>query len=74
VELLIEIVPGMNHAGVVANLKNPGVVLELREAEKAIHALGLQFEVVEAFVPDEFDKAFARLSAHAARRSVTNRT
>jgi putative tryptophan/tyrosine transport system substrate-binding protein len=67
VELLIEIVPGMNHVGVVANLKNPGVALELQEAEKAIHALGLQFEVVEAFVPDEFDKAFARLNADGVK-------
>jgi putative ABC transport system substrate-binding protein len=66
-EVLIEVVPGMNHVGVVANLKNPGVTLELREAEKAIRALGLQFEVIEAFAPDEFDKAFARLSADGVK-------
>jgi putative ABC transport system substrate-binding protein len=70
VEMLIEIVPGINHVGVVANLKNPSVPLSLREAEKAIHALGLQFEVVEASVPDEFDRAFARLSADGVKGVV----
>jgi putative ABC transport system substrate-binding protein len=67
VELLTEIVPDMNHVGVVANLKNPGMAVVLREAEKAIHALGPQFEVVDAFVADEFDKAFARLSADGVK-------
>jgi putative tryptophan/tyrosine transport system substrate-binding protein len=70
VEILIEIVPGINHVGVVANLKNPSVPLNLREAEKAIHALGLHFEVVEASVPDEFDRAFARLSANGVKGVV----
>ena len=70
VELLIEIVPGMNHVGVVTNLKNPALALQLRETEKAIHALGLQFEVVEASVPDEFDRAFARLSADRVKGVV----
>ena len=70
VELLIEIVPGMNHVGLVANLKNPGVAFQLRETEKAFHALGLQFEFVEASVPDEFDRAFARLSANDVKGVV----
>jgi putative tryptophan/tyrosine transport system substrate-binding protein len=70
VELLIEIVPGMNHVGVVANLKNPAVALQLRETENAIHALGLQLEVVEASVPEEFDRAFARLSTDGVKGVV----
>jgi len=70
VELLIEIVPGMNHVGLVANLKNPGVAFQLRETEKAFHALGLQFEFVEASVPDEFDRAFARLSTNGVKGVV----
>jgi putative ABC transport system substrate-binding protein len=69
-ELLIEIVPGMNHVGVVANLKNPSMQLSLREAEKASHALGLQFEVAEASVPDEYDEALARLSARGVKGVV----
>jgi putative ABC transport system substrate-binding protein len=70
VELLMEIVPGINHVGVVANLKIPTLQLGLREAEKAIHALGLQFEVVETSAPDEFDEAFARLSADGVKGVV----
>jgi putative tryptophan/tyrosine transport system substrate-binding protein len=70
VELLVEIVPGMNHVGVLANLKNPSSASQLRETEKAIRALGLQFEVVEASVPDEFDGAFARLSADGVKGVV----
>jgi putative ABC transport system substrate-binding protein len=70
VELLVEIVPGINHVGVVTNLKNPSLALQLRETEKAMQALGLQFEVVEASVPDEFDRAFARLSADGVRGVV----
>jgi putative tryptophan/tyrosine transport system substrate-binding protein len=69
-ELLIEIAPGVNHVGVLTNPKNPGVAVQLREAEKALHALGLQFEVVEASVPDEFDRAFARLSADGVKGVV----
>ena len=70
VELLMEIVPGMNHVGVVANLKNPAVALQLRETEKAIHALGLQPDVVQASTPEEFDRAFARLSTEGVRGAV----
>jgi putative ABC transport system substrate-binding protein len=69
-ELLIEIAPGVKHVGVLTNPKNPGVAVQLREAEKALHALGLRFEVVEASVPDEFDRAFARLSADGVKGVV----
>jgi putative ABC transport system substrate-binding protein len=70
VELLMEIVPGVNHVGVVGNLKNPSVAAQLLDAEKGIHALGLQFEFVEAGAPDEFDRAFARLSADGVKGVV----
>ena len=69
-ELLVEIVPGMNHVGVVGNPKNPSVAAQLFETEKAIRALGLKFEVVEASIPDEFDRAFARLSADGVKGVV----
>jgi putative tryptophan/tyrosine transport system substrate-binding protein len=62
VELLVEIVPGMTHVGVVRNPNNPAVTLTLRETERAISALGLRFEVVEASAAEEFESAFARLS------------
>jgi putative tryptophan/tyrosine transport system substrate-binding protein len=62
VELLVEIVPGIKHVGLVDNPNNPGVTLLLRETERAIGALGLRHEVVEASAAEEFESAFARLS------------
>jgi putative ABC transport system substrate-binding protein len=70
VELLIEIVPGMNRLGVVRNPNNPAVALQLQETEKAIRTLGLQLEVVEASVPEEFDRAFARLNTEGVKGVV----
>jgi putative ABC transport system substrate-binding protein len=64
VELLIEIVPGIKRVGVV---RNPNDLLAtsngLRETEEAIRALGLQIEVVHAVAAEDFERAFARLSA-----------
>jgi putative tryptophan/tyrosine transport system substrate-binding protein len=62
VELFVEIMPGMKHVGVVRNPNNPGVKLLLRETERAVSALGLRLEVVEASAAEEFESAFARLS------------
>jgi ABC-type uncharacterized transport system substrate-binding protein len=59
VELLVEIAPNV---GVVRNPNNPAVTLQLRETEKAIGALGLRLEVIEASAAEEFESAFARLS------------
>ena len=63
VQLLIEIVPSLKRVGVVRNPKNPSNIASLRETEEAIRALGLQFEVVDAEAAEDFDSAFARLSA-----------
>jgi ABC-type uncharacterized transport system substrate-binding protein len=62
VEHLVELVPGMKYIGVVRNPNNPVVTLLLRETGKAISALGLQLEVVEAEAAEEFESGFARLS------------
>jgi putative ABC transport system substrate-binding protein len=70
VELLREIVPAMKQVGVVFNPDNPGSAVQLPGAEQAARALGLQFEAVEARVPEEFARAFARLSAHGAQGVV----
>jgi putative tryptophan/tyrosine transport system substrate-binding protein len=64
VQLLIEIVPGIKRVGVV---RNPNDLLAssngLRETAEAIRALGLQIEVVPAVAAEDFESAFARLSA-----------
>jgi putative tryptophan/tyrosine transport system substrate-binding protein len=63
VQLLIESVPGMKRVGVVRNPNNPSHTASLRETAEAIRALGLQIEVVDAEAAEDFESAFARLSA-----------
>jgi len=61
--LLMEFVPGMKRVGVVGNAYNPNVAEQLRETEDAVGKMGLQSHVVEANTPEEYDRAFAHLSA-----------
>jgi putative ABC transport system substrate-binding protein len=64
-ELFVELVPGMKRVGVVHNPNNPGVTMALRETEDAVRKLNMQVEVVDAQTSDEFDRAFAQLSAES---------
>jgi putative tryptophan/tyrosine transport system substrate-binding protein len=64
-ELFAELVPGMKRVGVVCNPNNPAVTLPLRETEDAIRKLNMQVQVVNAQTSDEFDRAFAQLSAES---------
>jgi putative ABC transport system substrate-binding protein len=43
--------------------RDPNVAEQLRETEDAIGRMGLQSHVVEAEAPEEYDRAFAQLSA-----------
>ena len=63
VQMLIEIVPSVKRVGVVRNPNNPSNVASLRETAEAIRAMGLQVEVVDAEAAEDFESAFARLSA-----------
>src|SRR5215472_12540425 len=64
-ELFVELVPGMKRVGVVHNPNNPAVIMALRETEDAIRKLNMQVQVVNAQTSDEFDRAFAQLSAES---------
>jgi putative tryptophan/tyrosine transport system substrate-binding protein len=64
-ELFAELVPGMKRVGVVNNRDNPAVTMALRETEDAIRKLNMQVQVVNAQTSDEFDRAFAQLSAES---------
>jgi putative tryptophan/tyrosine transport system substrate-binding protein len=64
-ELFVELVPGMKRVGVVHNPNNPAVTMALRETEDAIRKLNMQVQVVNAQTSDEFDRAFAQLSAES---------
>jgi putative tryptophan/tyrosine transport system substrate-binding protein len=70
IELLTEIAPGLRRLGVVRNPDNPGVTVQLRQTEAAAHALRLEFQVVDARVPAEFEAAFAQLRAAGAQGVV----
>jgi putative tryptophan/tyrosine transport system substrate-binding protein len=65
-ELFVELVPGMKRVGVVHNPNNPIVTVALREIEDAVRKLNRQVQVVNAQTSDEFDRAFAQLSAESA--------
>jgi DNA-binding LacI/PurR family transcriptional regulator len=47
---------------VVSNPYNPNVAVQLRVTEDAIRNLGRQSQIVEAHTPEEYERAFARLS------------
>jgi ABC-type uncharacterized transport system substrate-binding protein len=63
VELFVELVPDIRRVGVVSNIYNPNVGLQLRQTEEAVRKLSLQSQVIEAHTPEEYERAFARLSA-----------
>ena len=65
VELFSELVPGMKRIGMVHNPNNPGTTMALRETEDAVRKLNMQVQVVNAQTSDEFDRAFAQLSAES---------
>jgi putative tryptophan/tyrosine transport system substrate-binding protein len=56
-----QLVPGMSSVGVVMNPANPGSVAQMDGTQKAVHALGLQSQVVNAGTLEEYERAFARL-------------
>jgi putative ABC transport system substrate-binding protein len=66
VELFAELVPGMKRVGVLRNPNNPTSTPMLRETEDAVRKLNMQVEVVDAQTSDEFERAFAQLSAKSA--------
>jgi putative ABC transport system substrate-binding protein len=65
VEMFVELVPGMKRIGVLRNPNNPAMPKFLRETEDAVRKLNLQVQVVNAQTSDEFERAFAQLSAES---------
>jgi putative tryptophan/tyrosine transport system substrate-binding protein len=64
-EMFAELVPGMKRVGVVHNPTNPFGTIALRNTEDAVRKLNMQVQVVNAQTSDEFDRAFAQLSAES---------
>ena len=65
-ELLKEMVPKVSRVAALWNPTTPGNALALREAEKAGRVLGVELQPLEARSPDDFDRAFAAMTAKRA--------
>ena len=61
-ELLKAIVPGVSRVAVLLNPANPMLLQQLRDTEIAARSLNVQLQRVEARSPDEFDRAFSRIT------------
>jgi putative ABC transport system substrate-binding protein len=65
-ELLKEVVPKVSRVALLRNPTNPGSASQLREAEAAARALGVQLQTLEARGPQEIDSAFAAMTREQA--------
>jgi putative tryptophan/tyrosine transport system substrate-binding protein len=66
IELLKEIVPGLSRVAALWNVKNAGGQGQLREAEAAGRALGIEIESLDIRIPDGLDDAMARAARDGA--------
>src|SRR5262249_28742858 len=66
-ELLREVVPGLRRLGILANVGNPGTVLEMGEIEAAARTLALEVVTLEIRRAEDIGPAFegAKGRAHA---------
>ncbi len=74
-EFLKDVLPTVSRVAVLWNPANPVHAVNVREADVAAQALGVQLHLVEARGPDAFDSAFAAMtSAHAGALLVLGDT
>ena len=64
-ELLREVVPGLRHLAIMANTGNPGVMLEMGEAQAAARTLGLEAIKVEIRRAEDIAPGFDALKGRA---------
>ena len=62
-ELLKVVVPNVSRVALLYNPANPGSAPQVREAEVAARALGVQLHLLEARGPQEIDRAFAAMTS-----------
>ena len=60
-ELLREVVPGLQRLAIMANVENPITVLEMREVQAAARSLGLHVDTVEIREPSDIAPAITAL-------------
>ena len=66
-EVLRECVPGLRRVAVLANLRNPSSAAAARETEAAGRAMGLEIQVADARLPEQYPEAFASITRGGAR-------
>ena len=64
-ELLRELLPNLRRLAILVNLSNPGGVLEMREAEAAARAVGLDVEKLEIHHAEDIAPAFDAIKGRA---------
>ena len=64
-ELLREVVPGLRHLAIMANTGNPGVMLEMGEAQEAARTLGLEAITAEIRRAEDIAPGFDALKGRA---------
>jgi putative tryptophan/tyrosine transport system substrate-binding protein len=62
-ELLKDIVPGLERVAVLSNPDDPPVASSIRETAQAARALNIELQFAQARRPEEFDSAFASMAA-----------
>src|SRR6266852_2005724 len=65
-QVLKEVVPKVSRVALLRNPTNPASAAQLREAEAAARALGVQLQTLEARNPQEIDNAFAAMTRERA--------
>ena len=65
VELLRELIPTARRLAILANSSNPGVMLEMREAETAARTFGFQSSTFEIRRTEDIAPAFEAIKGHA---------
>ena len=68
-EILKEMLPNLTKIGVLWNKENAGAAGQLREAEKAGHALNIAIESLPSRIPDGLNEVMAR-AAHASAGAI----
>jgi ABC-type uncharacterized transport system substrate-binding protein len=62
-ELLREVVPDLRQLAIMANVDNPGAVLEITQVQAAAQTLGLDVSILEIRRPEDIVPAFKALKA-----------
>jgi putative ABC transport system substrate-binding protein len=69
-EVLKEVVPTVSRVALLWNPANPASAPQVREAEAAARAVGVQLQLLEARSPQEIESAFAAMTREQAEALV----